>query len=297
MPVDANYFIVDEPTPVLKLTSYSKRDDANDADWSALVDALKKAAAPDALEHARGADGVSGLLAGYFATPSSSSLVVAELYESSKAAAARATAQADLAERAAELADVRADSGDVAARDVNARAASAASGRQVLVVTAYKFGEEYVAAAGALTKELEAQVLGGEVKGVVRFVSSWPLFHTYATAFVFDDKEAAEAYATGRTGASAYSFAERARPLIDGYTPGDDAGGEVSLYAHAGPLRASFEDPTPRAYLGKPEVDEYLSQHGIQAWLAEAVNAAVLARSPNPRKFIATWLAERTALG
>ena len=64
-----------------------------------------------------------------------------------------------------------------------------------------------------------------------------------------------------------------------------------------GPLRASFEDPTPRAYLGKPEVDEYLSQHGIQAWLAEAVNAAVLARSPNPRKFIATWLAERTALG
>ena len=27
------------------------------------------------------------------------------------------------------------------------------------------------------------------------------------------------------------------------------------------------------------------------------VNAAVLARSPNPRKFIATWLAERTALG
>ena len=204
---------------------------------------------------------------------------------------------ADLAERAAELADVRADSGDVAARDVNARVASAASGRQVLVVTAYKFGEEYVAAAGSLTKELEAQVLGGEVKGVVRFVSSWPLFHTYATAFVFDDKEAAEAYATGRTGASAYSFAERARPLIDGYTPGDDAGGEVSLYAHAGPLRASFEDPTPRAYLGKPEVDEYLSQHGIQAWLAEAVNAAVLARSPNPRKFIATWLAERTALG
>ena len=71
----------------------------------------------------------------------------------------------------------------------------------------------------------------------------------------------------------------------------------MSLYAHAGPLRASFEDPTPRAYLGKPEVDEYLSQHGIQAWLAEAVNAAVLARSPNPRKFIATWLAERTALG
>ena len=296
MPVDASHFIVDEPTPVLKLTSYSKRDDATDADWSALVDALKKAAAPDALEHARGNDGVSGLLAGYCATPSSSSLVVAELYESSKAAAARATAQSDLAERAAECADVRADSGDVAARDVNARAASAASGRQVLVVTAYKFGEEYVAAAAALTKELEAQVLGGEVKGVVRFVSSWPLFHTYATAFVFDDKEAAQAYATGRTGASAYNFAERARPLIDGYTPGD-VDGEVSLYEHAGPLRASFEDPTPRAYLGKPEVDEYLSQHGIQAWLAEAVNAAVLARSPNPRKFIATWLAERTALG
>ena len=92
MPVDADHFIVDEPTPVLKLTSYSKRDDATDADWSALVDALKKAAAPDALEHARGADGVSGLLTGYCAAPSSSSLVVAELYESSKAAAAR-TAQ------------------------------------------------------------------------------------------------------------------------------------------------------------------------------------------------------------
>ena len=190
---------------------------------------------------------------------------------------------------------MRADSGDVAARDVNAHAASAASGRQVLVVTAYKFGEEYVAAAAALTKELEAQVLGGEVKGVVRFVSSWPLFHTYVTAFVFDDKEAAEAYATGRTGSSAYSFVERARPLIEGYTPGDVDGG--CRCTHAGPLRASFEDPTPRAYLGKPEVDEYLSQHGIQAWLAEAVNAAVLARSPNPRKFIATWQAERTALG
>ena len=230
MPVDADHFIVDEPTPVLKLTSYSKRDGATDADWSALADTLKKAAAPDALEHARGNNGVSGLLAGYCATPSSSSLVVAELYESSKAAAARATAQSDLGERAAELADVRADSGDVAARDVNARAASAASGRQVLVVTAYKFGEEYVAAAAALTKELEAQVLGGEVKGVVRFVSSWPLFHTYATAFVFDDKEAAQAYATGRTGASAYNFAERARPLIEGYTPGD-ASGEVATYA------------------------------------------------------------------
>ena len=235
MPVDADHFIVDELTPVLKAHVVLQRDDANDAsNWSALVDALKKAAAPDALEHARGNDGVSGLLAGYCATPSSSSLVVAELYESSKAAAARATAQSDLAERAAELADVRADSGDVAARDVNARAASAASGRQVLVVTAYKFGEEYVAAAAALTKELEAQVLGGEVKGVVRFVSSWPLFHTYATAFVFDDKEAAQAYATGRTGASAYSFAERARPLTDGYTPGD-ASGDVSLYEHVGP--------------------------------------------------------------
>ena len=30
--VDADHFIVDEPTPVLKLTSYSKRDDATDAD-------------------------------------------------------------------------------------------------------------------------------------------------------------------------------------------------------------------------------------------------------------------------
>ena len=49
MPVDADHFIVDEPTPVLKLTSYSKRDDATDADWSALVDTLKKAAAPDAV--------------------------------------------------------------------------------------------------------------------------------------------------------------------------------------------------------------------------------------------------------
>lgn len=164
---------------------------------------------------------------------------------------------------------------------MNARAVSAASGWQVLVVTAYKFGEEYVAAAAALTKELEAQVLGGEVKGVVRFVSSWPLFHTYAVAFVFDGKEAAQAYATACTGCSAY-------------TPGD-ASGDATLYAS--PLRASFEDPPPRAYLGKPEVDDYLSQHGIQAWLAEVVNAVVLARSPNPRKFIATWLAERTTLG
>ena len=85
-----------------------------------------------------------------------------------------------------------------------------------------------------------------------------------------------------------------ARTGCSAYTPGD-ASGDATLYAC--PLRASFEDPTPRANLGKPEVDEYLSQHGIQAWLAEAVNAAVLARSPNPRKFIATWLAERTASG
>ena len=227
MPVDADHFIVDEPTPVLKLTSYSKRDDATDADWSALVDALKKAAAPDALEHARAQRRRE--------RPARRLLRDAVVVLARRRRALRVVegggrardgaAPADLAERAAELADVRAPTrGDVAARDVNARAASAASGRQVLVVTAYKFGEEYVAAAAALTKELEAQVLGGEVKGVVRFVSSWPLFHTYATAFVFDDKEAAEAYATGVLEPRRTTSRSARGPLIDGYTPGDAAG-------------------------------------------------------------------------